>query len=125
MIYALIAAFVFGVFYFPMAFLAVAMLDTVTAANPIQIIPSIFKVPLEYTVTCIVLGIVAILPPVGDVLIDFIFPRGLHARDMGPMFGYLATIVFWRLFGLYLLVVGVRILGLLFRSKRDKLAWVD
>jgi hypothetical protein len=30
-----------------MAFLAVALLDSVAAANPLQVIPSIFKVPLE------------------------------------------------------------------------------
>ena len=53
------------------------------------------------------------------------FPRGLSSRDMGMMFGYLASIVFWKLFALYLLVVGVRILGLLFRCKRDKLGWLD
>jgi hypothetical protein len=121
----LLAAFVFGVIYFPMAFLAVAMLDSVMAANPVQIIPSIFKVPVEYLITCTVLGVVVALPPIGDVLIAFMFPRGLSTRDMGMMFGYLASIVFWKLFALYLLVVGVRILGLLFRCKRDKLGWLD
>jgi hypothetical protein len=123
--YALLGAFVFGVLYFPMAFLAVAMLDSVMAANPIQIVPSIFKVPLEYFVTCLVLGLVVALPPIGDFLLDWMFPAGLHSRDMGMMFGYLASIIFWRLFGLYLLVVGVRILGLLFRCKREKLGWLE
>jgi hypothetical protein len=121
----LLAAFVFGVIYFPMAFLAVAMLDSVMAANPIQIVPSIFRVPVEYLITCAVLGLVVALPPIGNVLISFMFPLALSTRDMGMMFGYLASIVFWKLFALYLLVVGVRILGLLFRCKREKLGWLE
>jgi hypothetical protein len=121
----LFATFVLGTLYFPMAFLAVAMLDSVAAANPLQIFPSIFKVPMEYLVTCSVLGLVVALPPIGDFLIKLIFPDALSTHDMGMMFGYLASIVFWKLFGLYLLVVGVRILGLLFRCKRDKLGWLD
>jgi hypothetical protein len=121
----LLAAFVFGVIYFPMAFLAVAMLDSVMAANPIQIVPSIIRVPVEYLVTCTVLGIVVALPPIGDRLLKFMFPLALSTRDMGMMFGYLASIVFWKLFALYLLVVGVRILGLLFRCKREKLGWLE
>lgn len=124
-IFLLMAALVFGVIYFPMAFLAVAMLDSVMAANPIQIVPSIIRVPLEYFVTCLVLGIVVALPPIGDFLIALMFPLALHTSDMGPMFGYLAALVFWKLFGLYLLVVGVRILGLLFRCKREKLGWLE
>src|SRR5204863_6626018 len=92
----LLAAAAFGILYFPMAFLAVAMLDSIMAANPIQIIPSIFKVPLEYLATCAVLGLVVALPPIGDFLIGLMFPRALSTQDMGMMFGYLASIVFWR-----------------------------
>ncbi|TAK94568.1 MAG: FHA domain-containing protein, partial [Verrucomicrobia bacterium] len=37
---------VLGCLYFPMAFLAVAMKDSVAAANPLVVIPAILKVPL-------------------------------------------------------------------------------
>ncbi len=94
----LIAALIFGMLYFPMAFLAVAMLDSVMAANPIQIIPSIAKVPLEYFVTCIFLAIVFGLPPLGDLLIPMMFPHELGTKDMGMLFGYLATEVDLRQF---------------------------
>jgi hypothetical protein len=46
----LVSVFAFCCLYFPMAFLSVAMLDSVAAANPLQVIPSIFKAPLEYLV---------------------------------------------------------------------------
>ena len=52
---ALVATGLLGCLYFPMAFLAVAMKDSVMAANPLVVIPAIFKVPLEYFVTTIIL----------------------------------------------------------------------
>src|ERR1041385_8794149 len=52
---ALIATTILGCLYFPMAFLAVAMKDSVMAANPLVVIPAIFKVPIEYFVTSILL----------------------------------------------------------------------
>jgi hypothetical protein len=43
---ALLATMVLGCLYFPMAFLAVAMKDTVLAANPLVVVPAMLKVPL-------------------------------------------------------------------------------
>ncbi|MEJ0089110.1 MAG: hypothetical protein WDM80_05085 [Limisphaerales bacterium] len=42
-----------GCFYFPMAFLVVAMKDNVLACNPLVVVPSILRVPLPYLVTVI------------------------------------------------------------------------
>ena len=42
----LLATMVLGCLYFPMAFLAVAMKDTVLAANPLVVVPAMLKVPL-------------------------------------------------------------------------------
>jgi hypothetical protein len=121
----MIGTVVLGGLYFPMAFLAVAMLDSVMAANPLQVIPSIFKVPLEYLVTVIMLGIVFGLRPLGDIILPLIFPRGVGTHSMSKLFGYLGAQAFWGIFSLYLLTVGIRILGLLFYSKREKLGWLD
>jgi hypothetical protein len=122
---ALVATFVLGALYFPMAFLAVAMLDSVLAANPLQVVPSIFKVPLEYLVTIIVVGCVLALRPVGDLVLPMLFPRGLTTHSMPKLFAYLGASAFWSLFSLYLLTVGMRILGLLYSSKKEKLGWLD
>src|SRR4029077_42107 len=54
----LIPAIIFGCIYFPMALLAVAMKDSVGAANPMVVMPAIFKAPLEYLVTVLLLGAV-------------------------------------------------------------------
>ncbi|HSU57417.1 MAG TPA: FHA domain-containing protein [Candidatus Dormibacteraeota bacterium] len=121
---ALIACVIFGALYAPMAFLSVAMLDSVMAANPIQVLPSIFKVPVEYLITVTLLGIVLALRPLGDVIIPIVFPRGLTTHSMAKLFGYLGAEAFWSLFSLYLLVVGIRILGLLYYTRKDKLNWL-
>ena len=121
----LIATFVLGALYFPMAFLAVAMLDSVLAANPLQVVPSIFKVPVEYVVTMLLLACVLGLRPLGDLILPLLFPRGLTTHSMPKLFAYLATSAFWSLFSLYLLTVGMRILGLLYFTKKEKLGWLD
>src|SRR5262249_26343154 len=92
---ALIATTLLGCLYFQMAFLAVAMLDSLTAANPLQVIPSIFKVPLEYLVAGGVLCIVFSLRPVGDVVIHSIFPRGVSTHIMSRLIGYFAASFLW------------------------------
>ncbi len=122
---ALIAAFALGCLYFPMAFLSVAMLDSVLAANPLQVIPSIIKVPLEYLVATLLLAFVLGLRPLGDELLPRIFPKGLTTHSMAELFAYLGAQAFWALFSLYLLTVGMRILGLLYLTKKEKLGWLE
>ena len=78
-------AFVAGLVYFPMAFLAVAILDSVMASNPLTIVRAIFKVPLEYLVTLIVVAILVVLGSVGDGLLEGLFPRGLTTRSMDEL----------------------------------------
>jgi pSer/pThr/pTyr-binding forkhead associated (FHA) protein len=121
----LIPSWIFGALYFPMALLAVAMKDSPLAVNPLVVLPAIFKVPLQYIVTVILMGIILALYNSGDRLIDAIFPRGLATHNMAKMFGFLAAWAFWFFFQLYLLAVNMRILGLLYVSKKRKFAWFD
>jgi hypothetical protein len=121
---AVLALVVLGGFYFPMAFLSVAMLDSVVAANPLQVIPSIIKVPGEYIVTVIVLAIVMALRELGGNIIPVLFPKGLDTKYMSRLFGFLGTEIAWSIISIYLLVVGMRILGLLYLTKRQKLGWL-
>jgi hypothetical protein len=97
----------------------------VLAANPLQVVPSIFKVPLEYLVTMILLACVFGLRPIGDLILPLLFPRGLSTHSMPKLFAYLAASGFWSLVSLYLLTVGMRILGLLYLTKKEKLGWLD
>jgi hypothetical protein len=119
----LMSAFALGCLYFPMAFLAVALLDSVAAANPLQVIPSIFKVPLEYLVALVALAGVLGIRALGDFMLGLIFPKGLSTRSIGELLGMFAAQAFWSLVSLYLLVVGMRILGLLYLTKKDQLGW--
>jgi len=114
-----------GGFYFPMALLAVAMKDTPLAVNPLVVLPAIFKAPLEYIVTVILMGIILALDHSGDPLIHAIFRRGLYTHNMAKMFGFLGAKSFWLFFQLYLLAVNMRILGLLYISKKRKFGWFE
>jgi len=121
----LTSAFVLGCLYFPMAFLAVAMLDTVAAANPLQVIPSIFRVPLEYLVAVAALAGVLGIRALGDFALLHFFPKGLATHSIPRLFELFAAQAFWSLASLYLLTVSMRILGLLYVTRREKLHWYD
>jgi hypothetical protein len=121
----LISVFALSCLYFPMAFLAVALLDSVAAANPLQVIPSIFKVPLEYLVAVIALAGVLGIRALGDIVLLQLFPRGLATHSINKLLGMFAAQAFWSLASLYLLTVGMRILGLLYIAKKDNLGWYD
>jgi len=121
----LVSVFALGCLYFPMAFLAVALLDSVAAANPLQVIPSIFKVPLEYLVAVLALAGVLGIRALGDFVLLELFPRGLATHSINKLLGMFAAQAFWSLASLYLLTVGMRILGLLYVAKKDKLGWYD
>jgi hypothetical protein len=125
LVIALIAALAFGCLYFPMAFLSVAMLDTILGANPIQVIPSILKVPLQYLVTIILLGLVFGMRSMGDEMLPMLFPRGLSTHNMTKLFAFLALNAFWGIGSLYLLTVSMRLLGLLYFTNKEKLGWFN
>jgi hypothetical protein len=120
---ALIAAMVLGCLYFPMAFLAVAMKDTVLAANPLVVIPAILKVPLGYLVTCIVVIGVYLVRLLGDALAGGAQSVGYHTRDMSVMFLTFGLRAIWSLVRVYLLTVSMRILGLLYVTNKHKFGW--
>jgi hypothetical protein len=106
-----------------MAFLAVAVLDSIMAANPLVVLRSIFKVPLEYLATLVVLAALVFIEGLGDMIMPSLFPRGLSTHSTSKLLGYLAFNAFWGIAGLYLLTVQVRILGLLYLTKKNQLGW--
>lgn len=122
---AVLAAMLFGLAYFPMAFLAVAVLDTFTAANPLVVVPSILKVPAEYLVTLLVLGAVFGFRALGAFLVGILFPEGFSTHSMGALFGMLGAQVLWAFISLYLLIVATHLLGLLYVTRRQKLGWLE
>ena len=119
---AIVATAVGGCFYFPMAFLAVAMKDTVMAANPLVVIPAILKVPLQYLVTAFLLIGVYAIRMGGDMIISLISP-GLAARDMSDLVTTGGLKVIWSFVSIYLLVVNMRILAFLYLTNKQKFGW--
>jgi hypothetical protein len=101
------------------------MLDSVAAANPLQVIPSIFKVPIEYLVAVIALAGVLGIRALGDFVLVELFPRGLTTHSIAKLLEMFAAQAFWSLASLYLLTVGMRILGTLYVTRKDKLGWYN
>lgn len=108
---ALIPAMVLACLYFPMGFLAVAMFDTITALNPMLIVPSIIKVPWQYLTACVFLGVVFAVRWFGNGALQIIIPIKL-VPDIISSF-----------IGLYFLTVQCRILGLLYFTNKPLLGW--
>lgn len=122
---AIVATMLLGCFYFPMAFLAVAMKDSVMAANPLVVIPTIFRIPLEYMVASILLMGVYGVRVLGDMAAGVAGDVSLSTRDMSVLLMTLAGQGLWALISVYLLTVSMRILGLLYISKKHKFGWFD
>ena len=109
--WAMTASVVAGCFYFPMAFTAVTLFDTLEVLNPFVIVPSILKVPFAYTVAVLLLAGVYALSAFGSALLGRLLPVPLLAMSISEFVG------------LYLLAVEMRILGLLYWSNQSKLGW--
>ncbi len=122
---ALLATMVLGCLYFPMAFLAVAMKDTVLAANPLVVVPAMLKVPLGYLVTTIVVIGLYALRQFGGVAAIVAGGRGHATRDMSVLFLTFGLRAVWSLVSVYLLTVSMRILGLLYVTNKQKFGWFD
>jgi hypothetical protein len=106
----ILPAFLLGCLYLPMATLAVAMFDSVTALNPLLIIPSIIQVRIEYLVACGVLFLILLL----QGIINFAMNKLGNPYVPGVICGFL---------GWYFLTIEMRILGLLYRTKKHELGW--
>jgi hypothetical protein len=107
-----VPAALLGCIYFPMAFLGVAMFDTLTAAlKPAFVVGSILSVPREYSLAAAMfVGIIGI--------------RWLSELILGVLMKIpLVPALLADLIMIYLLMIEARILGLLFLSKRRTLGW--
>ena len=120
---AIIVTAVLGCLYFPMAFLAVAMKDNIMAANPLVVIPAILKVPGEYLIAAILLTGVFGLRLLGDSLSGEMESVSLRTRKMSTLFMSFGVRAIWSFASVYLLTISMRILGLLYVTKKHKFGW--
>jgi hypothetical protein len=108
---AYFAALGFGALFAPMGLLALAMFDTVAALNPIALAWSILRVPLHYLVAAAAFETA--------FLLYWFAGRALATLIPVP---YLPDLISGFL-NLYVISVGMRILGLLYANNQDELGW--
>ncbi len=109
----MLIAYGFGFLYLPMAFLAVTMYSSIMAVNPLLVIPSIFRVRWAYLVTVALTMSVLVAKWSGSVLLE----RLVSVPVIFPVLGNFLS--------LYLLTVLMRMLGLLYLTKKAELGWFD
>jgi hypothetical protein len=97
-----------GLLYYPMALLAVAMFGSKTGLNPRVVVPSILRVPGPYLVVCALLAVVA--------GVQIIFRLVLPGQSLIALF----AAQFLSLCGL---MISMRLLGVLYRTHKQRLGW--
>jgi len=120
---AIIATTVLGCLYFPMALLAVAMKDSALAANPLVVIPAITKAPLEYVVAAVLVVGVFGLRQVGNMIMSAATASEYSTRDMSVLFTAFGLRAAISLVNVYLLTISMRILGIIYVTKKRALGW--
>jgi len=105
-----IPVFLLGLFCLPMSLLTVSLADSVAGLNPLVIFSGISKVPGPYIVTCLIL--------LGVTGFGGIVQIGLEATGI-PLLPMILSMPI----SLYGLTVGMRVLGLLYYTNKEKLAW--
>jgi hypothetical protein len=101
-----------GCIYFPMAWLGVAIFDSLVALNPMFVVGSILRVHKEYAVAAGVFAAIIVLRWLEEALLTWILPVPVVPALLSD------------LFAIVLLMVEARILGLLYRSQKPILGWL-
>jgi len=101
-----------AILYYPMAMLAVAMFDTVTATDPRVVVPAIVRVPLQYAFVLMLLLFLWVLRH-GAMRALMLLPFGWQFLGFLPV----------SLMSFYTLIVSCRLLGILYRANEKKLGW--
>jgi len=120
---AILISMLLGCLYFPMAFLVVAMKDNVLACNPLVVVPSILRVPLQYIVTVVLFATIFGVQQIGNMIASAAGASALTTTSMSTMFAGFGFKLIWSLLSVYLLTVNMRIMGLLYLTQKEKLGW--
>ncbi len=123
--YSFLATAALGYLYFPMAFLAVATLDSATAANPLVVVPSIVKVPVKYFISLVPLAAMSALQWFAGLFLDRFFPERWTTHAMGEFLAMISVMALMAFISLYLLILAVHLLGLIFVTSKSKLGWLQ
>ncbi len=119
----IVIAVIFGCIYFPMAFLAVAIKDNPLAANPLIVVPSILKVPVAYLVTVILFGGIFGISQLGNLIAAGMKMVTFTTTSGSMLLMAIGFRLVWSFISVYLLTVNMRILGLLYLTRKGDLGW--
>ncbi len=103
--------FAWGLLYFPMALLAVAMSDSMAMANPLIVIPAITRLSTQYMLACVLFFAMVALRFVIEGLLNRFLPIPILPTIIA---GFIS---------LYFLAVEMRMLGTMYYLNRRKLGW--
>ncbi|HTS16761.1 MAG TPA: hypothetical protein VMP11_04240 [Verrucomicrobiae bacterium] len=103
-----------GVFCLPMAFLALAMFDTIKAVNPVMVVAAIIKTFFQYLM---VIGLLAILWFARVFISLQLYQLRLAMRLLALLPAEFVTF--------YTLAVSARLLGILYRHNAGRLHWFE
>ncbi len=103
--------FAWGLLYFPMALLAVAMSDSMAMVNPLIVIPAITRLSSQYMLACVLFFVMVSLRFVMEGLLNRFLPIPILPTIIA---GFIS---------LYFLAVEMRMLGTMYYLNRRKLGW--
>jgi hypothetical protein len=99
------------------------MKDNPLAANPLIVVPSILKVPVAYLVTVILFGAIFGVSQVGNLIASVMGTVTFTTTSGSLLLMAIAFRLVWSFISVYLLTINMRILGLLYLTKKDDLGW--
>jgi len=103
-----------GVVYYPMALPAVVIFDSVSAVNPLLVLPSIVRTFRQYL---LVVGLLAVI---------WLLNAGVSALSKALPWGFkMVSRPVVEFYSLYSLAVSARLLGLLYQSNKNRLIWSE
>ena len=106
-----------GIFCLPMTLLTVSVADSLGGLNPFVIFSSIAKIPGPYLVVCgLFLAVIGLVQGCDYLL-------GLFSERMLPFAVRIIPVAIGNFISLYGLTLQMRVLGLLYFTKKEKLAW--
>lgn len=108
---ALLVSVALGFAYLPMALLSTAMLDSISAVNPVLVIPAILKVPGAYLTTLLVLSILTAIKGGIEFALESVIPIPILPGAVASVFAF------------YFLTVDARLLGVLYHANRERIGW--
>ena len=110
-LWAFFGSLAFGVIYFPMAWLAVTLFDSIGGVSPHVVLPSMLRIPGHYLLAVALMAGIFIAETAIEIALDKFLPIPL-----------LPSLIV-KFLGLYLLIVEMRVLGLLYWRCKSHLGW--